>query len=74
MTKATKPVSRETDGHIREQGKLRPIIVSIEPGGIISFRAKGCRRSYAMTVEGCYDLAVKKSLDQERAMKRRAKR
>ena len=66
MTKVKKTLSRETDGRVREQGKMRAIIVSLEPGGLIGFRAKGTRRTYHLAVEGCFDLAVKKQVSMQK--------
>lgn len=71
MTKLTKPVRRETDSTVYEQGKHRPVIVSLEPPGLITFRLKGTRRTYRLTVDGCYLLAVKAHLEGLRREKRK---
>jgi len=63
VTTLTKAVRRETcrtsDGH-------RPIIVTLEPGDIISFRLKGCRAVVKTTLGACYALAVRASLSERR--------
>ncbi len=62
MTKTSKPVSRETVATKFERSQRRPIIVTIYPFGEIGFRLKGTRTTYSLSIEGCYDLAVKTAL------------
>jgi len=59
MTKLTKPVRRITTATVREAGKMRPVIVTLEPPYSIAFRAKGCRTSYKLIADACYWLAIK---------------
>jgi len=73
-TALKKPVRRESAGLIREAGKLRQIIVSMEPPYLLGFRAKGCRKTYYLTAETCYQLAVKAHLLDERRQKAKAKK
>ncbi len=58
-TPLKKPVHRESAATIREAGKLRQIIISMEPPHLLGFRAKGCRKTYYLTAQACYMLAVK---------------
>ena len=51
-----KPVSRETLAVTDHPG--RKIIVTLEPGDTISFRAKGKRTSYEVPLQACYFLAL----------------
>uniref|UniRef100_A0A6M3JN01 Uncharacterized protein n=1 Tax=viral metagenome TaxID=1070528 RepID=A0A6M3JN01_9ZZZZ len=71
MTTLQRIVRREC-GRATDGG--RPIIVSLEPGDVIGFRLKGCRRTYRTTVQACYSLAVKLQLADERREKRRRTR
>lgn len=59
MTDLKKPVSRVSRGLIRESGKLRQIVITLEPPSLLYFRAKGCRKRYPLTAEACYMTAVK---------------
>jgi len=73
-TMLKKPVRRESSGLIREAGKVRPIIVSIEPPFLLGFRAKGCRKTYSLTAECCYMLAVKADMLDKRKQKAKDKK
>lgn len=59
MTNLTKPVKRESFAVVFESGKHRNIIVTVMPPGLLRFRAKGCKKSYDLTVDNCYHRAVK---------------
>jgi hypothetical protein len=56
VTRLDKPVRRET---CRTQEQGRSLIVTLEPGDTISFRQKGCRKSWKTTLSACFALAVK---------------
>lgn len=73
MTKTHKPVSRETIATRFERSQRRPIVVTIFPHGEIGFRLKGTRTTYALSIEGCFDLAVKTALKAQ-ARERKTKR
>jgi hypothetical protein len=73
MTKVKKPVYRETVGGILERGKVRPVIVSVEPPNIIGFRLKGMRTTYHLTAEGCFLQAVKAKVSADKREKAKAK-
>ena len=55
-TVLTKPISRETLAVTDHPG--RKIIVTLEPGDMISFRAKGKRTTYEVPLAACYNLAL----------------
>lgn len=59
MTSLRKPVRRVSAATIREQGRPRRIVVILRPPNILAFRAAGCRREYALTIEACYAMAVR---------------
>ncbi len=73
-TKLNSSVTRESYATVRESGQDRQIIITIEPPSLLKFRAKGCRRSYALTANACYMLAVKAHVEHERNEKRKAKK
>ena len=55
-TLLTKPISRETLAVTDHPG--RKIIVTLEPGDMITFRAKGKRTAYEVPLAACYNLAL----------------
>lgn len=63
-TRATKPVSRETDARVFERGR-RSIIITIHPCGDVELKAKGLRTGYRLPAEALYALAVKKSVEEK---------
>jgi len=69
MTDLRKPVSRVSRATVHEQGRHRQIIITLEPPSVLWFRAKGCRRSYALTAEFCYQQAVKASVAAQERIK-----
>lgn len=71
MTKLRKPVRRETGATIYERCKHRPVVVTLEPPSIIAFRLKGTRRTFRLTVDGCYTMAVKAAVEGERQARRK---
>lgn len=71
MIKASKPVTRETAATQFERSKRRPICVTIQPDGVLSFRLKGNRRSYSLDIEVCWAMAVKQAMKDEQKAKRK---
>lgn len=61
-TKLLKPVKRELFSTSR---KGRTLIVSLEPGDMISFREKGLKKSFNCYIGHCYVLAQIMQADQE---------
>lgn len=55
-TLLTKDLSRETLAVTDHQG--RKIIVTLEPGDMLEFRAKGKRMKYTVPLAACYNLAL----------------
>jgi len=64
---------RETVGGIFSGGKVRPVIVSIEPPNVLGFRLKGTRKTYYLTAEGCYLQAVQAEVASEKRAKAKGK-
>lgn len=82
MTRATKPVTRETYGTFFDRGNRRVIVtigapIKDGPSGftnLIELRLKGTRRSYAVTVEGLYAWALRMHVERELREKRQARK
>lgn len=72
-TKCKKPVYRETHGGILERGKVRPVIVSVEPPNRVGFRLKGMRTTYYLTAEAIFMQAVQAKVAADRREKAKAK-
>ncbi len=71
MTSVNRRIARETVAAVRERGRQRPVIVTIEPPGlVIGFRLKATRRTYTLPVETCYHLAVQAHVDAARRAKK----
>lgn len=74
MTELKKPVRRVSQGKIFEAGKFRPVVVTLEPPYILKFRAKGCKKSYSLTTDACYSMAVKADVAAKKRVKKQAKK
>ena len=69
-TKLIKPITREmmgADGHSR-----RPLLVTLAPGDVLTFRAKGTRTAYSVYLGHCYRLAQILQAEQEYRVKKEA--
>lgn len=73
MTDLNKPVTRKTRATAFERG-TRAIIVSLVPPNVLSFRLKGTRRSFDLTIEECFDRARKRQAAKDGAEKKGRKR
>ncbi len=75
-SKLTKPVTREiaewNKGGVGKDGR-RPLLVTLNPGGFISFRLKGLRQDYDIDMSGVYTLAVRRWADKQMIEKKREK-
>lgn len=74
MTDLKKPVKRVSAGMVHESGKPREVVVILRPPNVIGFRAKGCRKEYQLTTDGCYLMAVKAHVADEKRRKVREKK
>ena len=63
MTKIEREVRRES---CRANWRGRPIIVSLMPGDILGFRAKGTRQTYKLPIYYCYIHAAEKHASAQR--------
>ena len=73
MTKAIKPIARETFSTVRERGNVRPIIVEIHPT-FIRVRLKNCRIAFTITINQLYTLGAKNQVAATRAEREAAKK
>lgn len=73
MTQLTKVVRRETAA-LSPEIHPRPIVIEIEPPGLITFREKGRRRRTTATISWLYQKAIEKEVEARLAEKRREKR
>jgi len=74
MTDLKKTVKRVSAGVVREAGRLRKVVVILESPNVIKFRAKGCRRSYSLTTDACYHLAIKAHVQDQKRQKTKKKK
>ena len=51
-----KELSRETLAVTNHKGQK--MIITLEPGDVLTFRAKGKRTSYSVPIQACYNLAL----------------
>ena len=72
-TRITRPVTRETDALVHEQGKTRNVVVTLEPR-TLALRLKGTRRSFTLDLVAAYHAAVKAEVSTRQREKRRSKR
>lgn len=59
MTKLSKTVQRETSATVRDAGRVRQVIVSLEPTCLIGLRLKGTRTTYYLDAAGAWYAAVR---------------
>jgi hypothetical protein len=63
VTKLTRTLARETSATVFDQGKQRPVIVTLEPGGLVVLRLKGTRRAITFDAQSLYVRGVKAAVD-----------
>lgn len=73
MQKATREIERETDALVFDQGKNRPVVLTIKPGRLLGVRLKGTRRNYDLPADSIYSMAVKAEIEAKKAEKRKRK-
>jgi hypothetical protein len=57
--KPKQKIEIETTMTVFERSVHRPVIISIEPAGVLTFRLKGLQRTYDLSAGHCYHAAVK---------------
>jgi hypothetical protein len=75
VTKLTKPVRRKTRWPyaVLYAGCARPIVVSLEPGDVISFREAGRRQVWTLPIDRVFRQAVREAAQVARREKKSAK-
>ncbi len=73
MTKALKPVTRETFSSVRERGKLRPLVITVA-STYVSIRLKGQRKSFQVTMDQLYTLGARNAAEAKRRERAEAKK
>lgn len=67
-TRSTKPVSRLVEAAIvRDAGKTRPLVVTIDPHGFLELRQKGRRARETLLLSDCYFIAVRQRVNKAKA-------
>jgi hypothetical protein len=69
-TPLRKPVTRETV-RAYDCARGRRLVVTLEPGDVVTIREKGRRKGFSLSLEGVYYVAVEADV---KARKREAKR
>lgn len=71
MTAINRILKRETPASVRDAGRLRAVIVELQPQDpCLYLRQKGTRRRYALPYEAAYLYAVKLAVENSRRLKR----
>jgi hypothetical protein len=75
VTSLTKAVRRKTRWtySVLYSGDARPIVVSLEPGDVITFREAGRRQTWSLPVDRMFRQAVRESAQALRREKRPSK-
>jgi hypothetical protein len=65
------PARARSDATIRDRGKLRPLVVTLYPNGMIGLRPLGLRREETLDVDTAWQFAVRVRVASERAERRK---
>ena len=68
MTKADRPVKRETYSSVHERGVTRPLVIEIS-STYVSIRPKGIRRGYTVSMAQIYLMGAKNEAEARRREK-----
>jgi hypothetical protein len=71
VTDLTKRVKRRSHELKRDRGRLRRIVVTLYPSGLLGLRLERTRREEVLPFTAAYDVAVKMRVASERAEKAR---
>ena len=75
VTALTKPVSRRADAAVvRERGKLRALVVTLYPSGVIGLRQERTRQEETITLAAVWSMAVRMRVRQEQADKKKQRK
>lgn len=71
MSGRKRPARARSDTTIRDRGKLRPLIVTLYPNGLIGLRPLGLRREETLDVDTAWHLAIRVRVAGDRSERRR---
>lgn len=74
MTSLNRPVRRKTrwSYSVLYAHDSRPIVVSLEPGDVVTFREAGRRQAWSLPIDRLFRQAVREAAIAERHQKRRS--
>lgn len=73
-TQLKKSVKRKTNGHIRNGGRPRQLIVTLYTSDVIGIREQGRRQEEFISIESAYFYAIRNRMAVERMDKAKAKK
>ena len=73
MTPLTRKVTRRSSETYRDRSKLRRIVVTLYPSGVIGLRLEKTRQEESLSLSAAYEMAVRARVAFERAQKTRRK-
>jgi hypothetical protein len=73
MTPLTRKVTRRSSETYRDRSKMRRIVVTLYPTGVIGLRLEKTRQEETLSLSAAYEMAVRARVAFERAQKGRRK-
>jgi hypothetical protein len=73
MTPLTRKVTRRSSETYRDRSKLRRIVVTLYPSGMIGLRLEKTRQEETLSLSAAYEMAVRARVAFERVQKGRRK-
>jgi hypothetical protein len=73
MTPLTRKVTRRSSETYRDRSKLRRIVVTLYPSGVIGLRLEKTRQEETLSLSAAYEMAVRARVAFDRAQKARRK-
>lgn len=64
--KLKKSLEVETAASVFERSQERPIIMTVEPSGLVTFRLKKTRRTYSIPLAACFYAAVRAEVESQK--------
>lgn len=76
MTTLSRPLFRVTRAAypVLHHRKLRQIVVGLEPGDVLTFREKGRRSRWSLTIDDAFRIAIRAKVEADRRAKREQRR
>jgi hypothetical protein len=73
MTPLTRKVTRRSSETYRDRSKLRRIVITLYPTGVIGLRLEKTRQEETLSLTAAYEMAVRARVAFERAQKAKRK-